>query len=39
MRYTVATTFKAEARDAVNNVILPDELTVSASVVVVFELR
>lgn len=39
MRYTVATTFKAEARDAVSNVILPDELTVSASVVVVFELR
>ena len=39
MHYTVATTFKAEARDAVSNVILPDDLTVSASVTVVFELK
>ena len=40
MHYTVTTTFKAEAaRDAVSNVILPDELSVSASVTVVFELK
>lgn len=36
---TVATTYKAEAaRDASSNVILPDDLTVSASVSIVFEL-
>lgn len=39
VHYTVATTFKAEARDAASNVILPDDLTVSASVTIVFELK
>ena len=38
--YVVTTTFKAEAaRDAVSNVILPDELSVSASVTVTFEVN
>ncbi len=38
--YTVATTYKATAdRAASSNVILPDDLTVSASVTVVFELK
>ena len=38
--YTVTTTYKAAAtRDAVSNVILPDDLSVSASVTVVFELK
>jgi len=40
MHYTVSTVFKAEAaRDATSNVILPDDLTVSASVTVTFELK
>ena len=38
--YTVTTAYKAEAaRDATSNVILPDDLTVSASVTAVFELK
>lgn len=38
--YTVSTMYKTEAAmDAVSNVILPDELTISASVTVTFELK
>ena len=38
--YTVSTTYKASgARDATSNVILPDDLSVSASVTIVFELK
>lgn len=40
VHYTVTTTFKATAdRAATSNVILPDDLSVSASVTVVFELK
>ncbi|MBQ2954359.1 MAG: SIMPL domain-containing protein [Clostridia bacterium] len=38
--YTVATTYKASGTaDAVSNVILPDDLSISASVTVTFELK
>jgi len=40
MAYTVTASYKTDsARAATNNVILPDELSVSASVTVVFELK
>ena len=40
MHYTVTTTYKATAdRAATSNVILPDDLSVTASVTVVFELK